>query len=135
MKKFSIIVLFGLMVVPGSMLGAEQSVDIEALKRELRELKQRTQDLEKKLEQIEVNTGAGTANISSNGSTNGSSALPATASPEAPAQPSAPAPNEGLVAPGNPAIAEVPEVGAPNAWSPTQPIGIGSSKNFINISF
>jgi hypothetical protein len=133
-KKISIVVLFGLMVAPGSMLGAEQSVDIEALKRELRELKQRTQDLEKKLEQIELSGGAGTANIVSNGSTNRSNALPSTAHPEAPAQPSAPAPDEGMVAPGNPAVAEVPEVGAPNAWSPTQPIGIGSSKNFINIS-
>jgi hypothetical protein len=34
-------------------LGAERTVDLEALKQELRELKQRTEDLERKLQQIE----------------------------------------------------------------------------------
>src|SRR5687767_7385201 len=53
MRKLSAVVLFGMMSTPpGAVLGAE-AVDVEALKRELQELRQRTEQLERKLQAIE----------------------------------------------------------------------------------
>jgi hypothetical protein len=52
MRKLSAVILFGIVSVPCAVLGAD-SVDVESLKKELQELRQRTEQLEKKLQAIE----------------------------------------------------------------------------------
>jgi hypothetical protein len=52
MKILSAAVLCSLMVAPADSLGADEKVDIEALRKELRDLRQRTEELERKLQAL-----------------------------------------------------------------------------------
>jgi hypothetical protein len=108
MKKLSAFVLFGMLGAPGTMLGADESVDIEALRRELRELRQRTEQLERKLQSLPA--AVPTMNV---GETN----LVAAARKEIPP----PSGDE----PPRPAT----------RWSPADPIRVfGGGLNYVNLS-
>lgn len=62
MKNISALILFG-MSLPGAVLGADASVEVEALKRELRELRERTDQLERKLQSVETSAPASATNL------------------------------------------------------------------------
>lgn len=95
MRKLSIVVLFGVFGVPGTVLGAD--VEVEELRRELRELRARTEQLEKKLLLIEDAPSSATV-------TNAATVPSGSGSREA------------------------------AAWSPADPIQLGTAQKFVNIS-
>ena len=101
MKKISVFALLGMCSLPGVM-EAQESTEVEALKRELRELRQRATELEQRLEGLEVSARP------SPGGTN------LVASP-------------GPVAAGEAAVSAA-------GWSPTDPIRLGSSRNYLDLS-
>ncbi len=103
MRKFSAVVLFGMMSVPCGLHGAD-AIDVEELKRELRELRQRTEQLERKLQAIE--SAPTVTNIGTNtGPVTATSAEPSASSSD-----------------------------ADRAWSPADPIQLGTKTAFVNVS-
>jgi hypothetical protein len=107
MRNLSAVVLFGTISAPSLLFGADESVDIEALKRELRELRQRTEQLEQKL-QILSQSPATATNVATTPST------PQQAIP----QPSGEQPPQTFT-----------------RWSPTDPIRLfGRGPNYVNLS-
>jgi hypothetical protein len=87
MKNLPLYILFGIVGIPGSLLGADQNIDLEALKRELRELRQRTEELEKKLETLQTSPVPAVPAISTNITTAPAGPEPAVPSKWSPSQP------------------------------------------------
>jgi hypothetical protein len=107
------LILIGLLSAPGVVFGADEQVDINALKQELRDLRQRTEQLERKLQTLE--TAPAPAKISAPVSTN------VTATAEAATQP-------------RPSGEEVPSTTKP--WSPSSPITVmRAGSAYMNIGF
>jgi hypothetical protein len=107
MKNLSALVLFGVIAVPGPLLGADQNVDVDALKREIRELRERTEQLEKKLDQLQSNAPPARVAVTN--------AMPSVAA----TQPS-PSGSEALT----------------QKWSPTEGITLlRSGRSYMNIGF
>jgi hypothetical protein len=107
MKPF--VIVLGILSAPAVVLAADEKIDVEALKQELRELRQRTEQLERKLQLLET----GSAQTSASQITNAPPrSAPAIANPTEPSGGS-----------------------EQSKWSPTSPIQIGSAQNFINVSF
>jgi hypothetical protein len=61
MKSLSKVLILGILSAPGLVLGADEKIDVEALKQEVRELRQRTEQLERKLQLLEATPPAGPA--------------------------------------------------------------------------
>ncbi len=59
------LVLFGILTVPSLVFGADEKIDVEALRKEIRELRLRTEQLERKLQQFETTATAQTATAAS----------------------------------------------------------------------
>jgi hypothetical protein len=111
MKPLSKVIILGILSAPGLVLGADEKIDVEALKQEVRELRQRTEQLERKLQLLEAATPSQSAPAAV---TNVTSTVEAATQPQ-------------------PSGAETP---APTkTWSPTAPITLGTAQNFINVSF
>lgn len=103
---------------PMVLFGAEEKIDVESLKKEIRELRQRTEELERKLELFQASVSTATAPALTN-----SAAVAASATNVFPA---------GATTAGS----TVKSGGAEETnWSPTAPIQIGTAQNYINISF
>lgn len=111
MKQFTTLVLLGALGGPALAQGSE---DIEVLKRELRELRQRTEQLERKLLEIEASP----------------------AQRPAPPAITPPAAATGAVAegaqPASGAATAAEPTGRP--WSPTDPIRIGNNRAYLDLS-
>jgi hypothetical protein len=109
-KNLSAAFLIGLIAAPGAVLGADEKIDIDALRQEIRELRQRTEQLEHKLQAIESAPQAKPLNVS-------------TDAPPARVITRSPAPATESAQPSKP-------------WSPTDPITImRAGSAYMNIGF
>src|SRR5690242_587548 len=102
MKSLAKVLVFGIISAPNVILGADEKIDVEAIKQELRELRQRTDQLERKLQLLEAAPQPAQQAQATN-------APPPSATP--------------VVTSGG---------SEQSKWSPTSPIQIGSGQNFIN---
>ncbi len=119
MKTLSTIAALGILSAPSLVFGADEKIDVESLKQELRDLRQRTELLERKLQQLESAPGTALAKPSP----------PAIATTNAPAGASVPS----AEAPPPAAGGEPP---ASKTWSPTAPITLmRSGGSYMNIGF
>src|SRR5438045_2369576 len=98
MKSLSKVLILGILSAPSLVLGADEKIDVEALKQEVRELRQRTEQLERKLQLLEATPPAGPAAAAT---TNVTSTVEAATQPQ-------------------PSGAEQPT--PTKTWSPTAPI-------------